>query len=562
MASRTLSPAAALAAAVLIAAVGCVSNDPAAPGADAGSATTADAGSASTITSGDAVIGADTLDDPYVGTYGNGGYDVLAYDLDLTWEPEGERLDGVTTITATATQTLARFNLDLTGLTVDGVSIDGTDAGFEHVDPELAITPAAPIAEGATFTVAVTYGGTPTADRAAGLVSIPSGWHTRDGYAYVAGEPIAAATFHPANDHPSDKASFTYRITAPSALTVAANGTLQDKTDNGDTTTWTFDQPFPQTTYLTTILIGSFTELDGGRSASGIPVRNVVDDELVPGLDGVFDDQPAMIDYFEELFGPYPFDLYGSAVVKDGFGGALETQTLSIFGADVMGFGRFTQQIIAHELAHQWFGNSVSLERWEDIWLNEGFATYAEALWMAHIDPTFTYEGWLAEVASYGPGLRNRVHEPGANDLFGVQVYVRGALTLHALRLETGDETFFDLLRTWAERYEGATATTDDFEALAEELSGLELDGFFDEWLRQKELPELVGLDEPGNDFLTADDVAAAIDAYVGCMADNGGRIEADPADFPAVLDEAQALADAGDAAHASCEVELQPLDS
>jgi aminopeptidase N len=442
-----------------------------------------------------ASAGATTVNDPYVGDFGNGGYDVESYDLALDWDPASTRLDGVTTIEAAATQGLTAFNLELTGFDVASVEVDGKSADFVRAADELTITPSAPIALGDDFTTVVAYAGTPIDNEfTASDVGRPSGWHTRNEFVYIAGEPLSASTFHPSNDHPSDKASFTYRITAPSGLTVAANGTLEDTMVEGDRTTWTFVQPDPQTTYLTTLVIGDFTVVDDGASQSGVPVRNVFDTDLATEVGPIFDAQPAMIDAFEALFGPYPFEVYGSVVVNDSFGGALETQTLSIFGADVLGFGN-AQAIVAHELAHQWFGNHVSVERWEDIWLNEGFATYGEALWEEAADPDFSYENWIRRLLLAGPALERHVQDPGPRELFGIQVYLRGGFTLHALRVRVGDDVFFDILRTWNERFGGSSATTDDFQLLAEELSGDELDQFFDDWLRTDELPaELDGV--------------------------------------------------------------------
>lgn len=451
--------------------------------------------SPSTTSSAPVGVGAVGVDDPYVDTFGNGGYDVEHYDVALDWEPEGATLEGSATITASASEDLGRFHLDLVGLTVSSVQVDGATADFEQIGTELAVMPEQPLASGDAFTVVVAYAGRPSDTSAAGIdVPIPSGWHTRDGYAYVAGEPVSASTFHPANDHPSDKATFTYRITAPSELTVGASGTLVSSEEEAGSTTWVFEQPHPQATYLTTLLIGGFTVIDEGTTAGGVPLRNVIDDDLVDAASPRFARQGEILDFFESVFGPYPFDNYGAAVVEDGFGGALETQTLSIFGADVLGLGGFVELIVAHEAAHQWFGNHVTVREWGDIWLNEGFATYSEALWRDHSDPRFDWAAWIAETASFGPGLQRRVQDP-EGDLFDVQVYQRGALTLHALRLEIGDEAFFELLRTWIERYGGGNATTEDFESLAEELSGRELRGLFDAWLRTDELPaELDGV--------------------------------------------------------------------
>lgn len=439
--------------------------------------------------------GADSLDDPYVGSTGNGGYDVVSYDLGLAWDPATTNLDGETIIVAEATQDLGSFNLDLFGLTVESVTVDQQPATFTQSTGELAVMPASPIAEGTTFTAVINYSGTPLEATGFGS-STPSGWHTLPDSVYVLGEPIAASTFHPANDHPSDKAAFTYRITAPTGETVVAVGTLQSSTDNGDgTTTWVYEQPFPQTTYLTTLMIGPFEVRDAGESASGVPIRNVFYAPLADEAEPVFARQADMIDAFEPLFGPYPFDVYGSAVVNDNVGGALETQTLSVFGRDIVGFSAFAEVIVAHELAHQWFGNSVSVERWEDLWLNEGFASYAEALWEEAKDPSFEFQDWIREVLAFGGPLDSRVHRPPTNDLFSASVYLRGAFTLHALRLEIGDDDFFELLRTWVETYGGSNATTADFEAMAEEVSGQELNELFELWLRTDGLPaELDGV--------------------------------------------------------------------
>jgi len=434
--------------------------------------------------------GAESLEDPYVGTTGNGGYDVASYDLGITWDPAATNLDGETTIVATAIQDLGSFNLDLYQLDGSAVTVDGQEATVSPTDAELVVGPPTPLAEGATFTTIINYSGTPA--EGAGFASTgPSGWHTLPDFVYVMGEPIAASTYHPANDHPSDKATFTYRITAPTGQTAVAGGTLQDTVDNDDgTTTWFYDQPFPQTTYLTTLMIGPFEVREAGTSASGVRIRNVFYSDLADDAEPVFARQADMMDAFEPLFGPYPFDVYGSAVVNDAFGGALETQTLSVFGNDIVGFSAFAEDIIAHELAHQWFGNTVSVERWEDIWLNEGFASYAEALWRDAKDPAFEYEDWISEILSFSAPLDSHVHRPATTNLFSASVYLRGAFTLHALRLEIGDEAFFDLLRTWVETFGGANATTADFEAMAEEISGQDLDDLFETWLRTDGLPD------------------------------------------------------------------------
>jgi aminopeptidase N len=201
-----------------------------------------------------------------------------------------------------------------------------------------------------------------------------------------------------------------------------------------------------------------------------------------------------MLDYFSEVFGKYPFEVYGSLVMNTDFGAALENQTLSIYGKDMIDIDdvEYTELTVAHELAHQWFGDSVSVADWSDIWLNEGFATYSEGLWVEHLHGRETLDDWVksqyADVAASSyppPGV------PPKNDLFNDGVYLWGGLTLHALRLEVGDEAFFETLKTYFALYKNGNATTDDFIAVAEKVSGKELDEFFDAWLYSETVPPI-----------------------------------------------------------------------
>lgn len=511
--------------------------------------------------------GAITLDDPYVGSFGNGGYDVQSYDLAIRWNQEAEQLDGVTTIAAIATQDLSSFNLDLYKLEVTSVEVDGAAAEFVRDGNELTIIPSTPIADGDDFVAIVDYGGEPQEEPGRLGSSAPSGWHTRPDSAYVLGEPVAASTFHPANDHPSDKARFTYRLTTSSDDLAIAGGNLLSETDNDDgTTTWVYEQDEPLATYLTTMMFGPFEIREDGTSESGIRVRNVFYSEIADEAEPIFVNQPQMIDEFEEMFGPYPFDLYGSAVVDDIVGGALETQTLSVFGRDVLQFGPFAERVVAHELAHQWFGNSVSVQNWEDLWLNEGFASYAEALWLERFDPEFTMQDWLDEASAQGPLLASQVHRPPEDQLFGAQVYIRGALTLHALRVDVGDDVFFEILQTWAARFRNKNASSAEFEALAEEISGMDLATFFDAWLRTDELPTtLEGFDpntSQAQPALSLDQVRDLIDDYSECVVGEGSTYGPDPqtADPDDLIDEIIRLVEDEPAVHAACESIIESL--
>jgi aminopeptidase N len=428
--------------------------------------------------------GAGGVGDPYFPDAGNGGYDVDHYGLELRWDPTRRHLEGTTTIRAIATEALASFSLDLTGLDVTAVDVDDDPARWERPDDhELVVTPARTLRAEATFTAVVRYDGTPAP--IAGPAPLEPGFMTDGREVYVASEPNGAATFFPSNDHPTDKATYEIRVTVPDDLDVAANGLLRDTIpDPGvGTETWVFDAPDPMATYLVQVVVGNLRseQLTG---PAGLPIRNVYDADAGSGVRAAFEPQGEMIDFFDDLFGPFPFATYGAVVVDEDLGFALETQTLSLFGSGVVG-----EPVVAHELAHQWFGDHVSVARWADIWLNEGFATYAQWLWSEHRGEGSVDA--IALAAARTPGLDVPPADPGPDQLFHPTVYLRGALTLHVLRHELGDAAFFEVLRTWVDRYGGASATSADFEALAGEVGGHDLRPLFDAWLRAPGLPAL-----------------------------------------------------------------------
>jgi aminopeptidase N len=248
--------------------------------------------------------------------------------------------------------------------------------------------------------------------------------------------------------------------------------------------TWEYDAPDPMASYLVQLVVADL-EFEESTGPDGLPIRHAFDADIAGSLGGSMDRTAEMIDLFDDHFGPYPFVAYGAVVVDEPLGFALETQTLSIFGTDAAA----SESVVAHELAHQWFGNDVSPATWQDIWLNEGFAVYASWLWSEH-DGLGTVDE-LADAASGSTVLDLPPGDPGSAGLFDPSVYDRGALTLYALREAVGEDDFSTLVRTWVERYGGRSASTADFEALAAEVSGEDLTALFDAWLRAPSLPSL-----------------------------------------------------------------------
>lgn len=433
------------------------------------------------------VAGAAGVADPLYPLLGNGGYDVAHYTIVLMADPVSNTISGTTTISATALVDLASFNLDLSGLTVQAVTVNDQPATFARAGQELTITPSALLANGAAFRVAVTYNGTPTPVSDPGVPFEAVGWlHFDEVGTYVLSEPSGAMSWYPSNNHPSDKATYTFQITVPEPYVVAANGLLVDEIDLGEARTFVWAASDPMTTYLATVNIAQF-DMVGSEGPDGLPIINFFPPASSARLQRNFAVTNEMIEYFSALVGPYPFESYGAIVMEVPFGGALETQTRSIFGRTAT-----VDMIIAHELAHQWFGNSVGPASWRDIWLNEGFATYFHHLWTEHEKGqsvfTATMRGMHAAIrarALPAPG------NPTLDELFGSAVYERGAWTLHALRLLVGDETFFTILRTYYAQHQGGTASTADFIAVAEAVSGEDLTDFFQAWLYAEEIPDI-----------------------------------------------------------------------
>lgn len=435
--------------------------------------------------------------DPFFPLAGNGGYDVRHYALELDYAPAG-RLSGRAEVYARATERLDRFNLDLRDfLTVSNVWVNGRRAAFTHEGQELSIAPARRLRAGRRFNVVVEYAGQP--EPVVDPDESIEGWIPTEDGAFVVNEPQGSPGWYPVNDTPRDKATYEFAITVPAGSTALANGELVAREDRGATTVWHWAERSPMAPYLATATNGAF-ETRFGRLANGLPEYNAVDVNTRetgatapnPGLAWErLARQGEILDFFEDLYGPYPFRSIGGIVDwAPEVGYALESQTKPNYHRTP------SVTTVVHEVAHQWFGNAVTLAVWPDIWLNEGFATWSQWIYderhgersaQARFDELYAVEEstpagqrlWFPAPAAL----------PGPEALFARAVYDRGAMTLQALRQKVGDDVFFGILRAWYAEHRDGNVTTAEFIALAQRASDQELGGFFRTWLYEEGKP-------------------------------------------------------------------------
>ena len=422
--------------------------------------------------------------DPYLPGHGDVSYAVEHYDLKLDYRTATNRLDATATLDIRALEDLTAVRLDLSGLHVDKVRVDGTRTKkHTHKARKLTIPLAVPLAAGETATVQVVYSGKPGPVPGA---HGPAGWEELTDGIMVASQPYGAPSFYPCNDRADDRATYRIALTTEEEYTGVATGRLVESSTKGGRTTSVFVEDAPTAPYLVSVVIGRLVEqpLPGshGRVSLLRPrTRSVPASSPMLRL-------PAMLDALEGWFGPYPFPSYRAVVVDEPLEIPLEAQAMASFGTNHLVDDWDNERLVVHELAHQWFGNTVTAGLLKDIWLHEGFACYTEWLWseqrgLGTADDRAARHWKVLPTA----GQSTPLSDPGMDDMFDDWVYKRGALTLHALRAAVGDEPFFRLCRDWVAT--GAVVTTQGFIDHVTRSTGSDQSALFAAWLDAVPLP-------------------------------------------------------------------------
>ncbi len=409
--------------------------------------------------------------------------DVLHYDINLDLYPEDQLLKGDVIIKAVLKdKNLKEIDLNLyDNLKISSLLVDGKPAKYENEDTQLKIE-ADPASLLDTFNIEIKYEGKP---ERRGLGSFSFGKKYGHWIVYNLSEPNYASTWFPCNDLPSDKAFLDMSITNDTTYISASNGILTAKTTEGSRRTYHWKTLYPISTYLICLyssVYSTFTDSYVSQDRQDtMPVQYYAFPEDLENAKIDYSGHPEMIDFFAKKFGEYPFlkEKYGVAEFLWQMG-AMEHQTLTGIGSNFVSGRRFFTDVYVHELAHQWFGDAVGPASWKDIWLNEGFATYCEALYTEHLAGAKALRSSM--MSKFDESFSGTLYNPG-EDLFSSLVYDKGAWVLHMLRWQIGDDAFFRTLRNYYQKYKYKNASTDDFKEVCEETSGENLDHFFRQWV-------------------------------------------------------------------------------
>lgn len=430
--------------------------------------------------------------DPYLVGHGDTRYRVTHYDLELHYQVAANRLDERALLYITISEPTSQIALDLHGLHIGTLLVDSRPARYV-AKPSGASVEIGPRAAGDSLMLELQVSGNP---RPVPGIHGEAGWEELTDGAMVGAQPQGAPSWFPCNNDAANKATYRIQVTTASEYHVVANGSLVERADVGDNTRWVYEMDRPMSPYLATVQIGRYRE--EGRAAS-VPVSIVCPVGAEVGAGTAFEHQAEMVDFFSELYGPYPFAEYRAVILGDEMEIPLEAQGLSSFGCNFIPATWRNERLVAHELAHQWFGNCVTGRQLCDIWLHEGFACYSEWLWSEHkrnwCESSSAQERAAERYASLDPmPEESTLARPGMAHMFDDWVYKRGALTLHALRVLVGDTMFFALLRDWVQENAYGLVTSEQFIEHCCRFAGgrgSEISELFEAWLFAAELPPL-----------------------------------------------------------------------
>lgn len=435
---------------------------------------------------------------------GNGGYDAKHYTVRVAPDFEKETILGLSSMKAEATQDLDSFSLDFLPFPYLAVEVNGEAATYKHDKNELNVTPKKPIKDGEEFDVDVLYQGAPHEVKESFVFDLPFGMRFVEGALVTISEPRSTRGWFPCNDHPSDKATFDFELGVPLGYEAHASGLQQSEKhiEGGNARQLDFSPKDPMAPYV--VALNAFKSEDFESwtqvSSRGVPIENSVPIDSNQSAKDTLNKTPQILDFLESFLGDYPFEVLGNHNFKKLFGGAFEAQTRNVYTQRTMESQRvdlegpvihFPTEVVAHETAHQWFGDSVSIGRWRDIWMKEAFATYFGAAYAAHdfgvdLDQHMStrYERARNRVSGYIPG------DPETQKMYSGDAYNLMAGGVHALRKELGDGDFKKVLKTFLTDYAGDSAEITDFVATCEETTGKDLKAFFNKWVYAEHLPK------------------------------------------------------------------------